>query len=68
MICNTDIRTEAEQAGVRLWQIAARLGCADATFSKKLRFELSADEKTRIKTIIAELGSVKAEGQERRDA
>ena len=67
MICNEDIRTEAKRAGIRLWQIASRLGCAEATFSRKLRFELSTDEKAKIRAIITELG-IDAGGQERRDA
>ena len=52
---NRDIRREAAAAGVKLWQIAAGLGLSDGGFSRKLRFELSDEEKARIRTVIAEL-------------
>jgi DNA-binding LacI/PurR family transcriptional regulator len=52
---NIDIRREAEKARIRLFEIADRLGITDSTFSRKLRKELSAEEKQRIRAIIAEL-------------
>ncbi len=52
---NIEIRTEAKKKGVKLWQIADKLGITDATFSRKLRHELVLEEKTRILGIIAEL-------------
>lgn len=54
---NTDIRTEVKAAGLHLWQIADALGINDGNFSRKLRHELSDEEKTRIRTIIAELST-----------
>ena len=52
---NQDIRNEAKKAGVKLWQIAEKLGMNDGNFSRKLRNELNAEEKSRIRAIIAEL-------------
>ena len=52
---NTDIRTEASHAGIRLWQIAERYGLHDTNFSRKLRHELPDEDKARIRSIIAEL-------------
>jgi len=55
---NVDIRRAAGAAGVRLWQIAERLGITDGNFSRKLRNELEPDEKERIFAIIHELSGV----------
>ena len=49
---NQDIRRTAAGAGVKLWQIAEALGIADCNFSRKLRRELSAEEKEKIFSII----------------
>lgn len=56
---NQDIRNTAKKSGIKLWQIAEKLGIWDATLSKKLRKELPQEEKEKILGIIAELGSVK---------
>lgn len=55
MIANADIRKVAKDNGIKLWQIAKKLGISDGNFSRKLRDELSEGEKDRILTIIAEL-------------
>lgn len=52
---NQDIRDEAEKSGVFLWQIAENLGCTDGNFSRKLRHELPAEEKSKIRSIIKKL-------------
>ena len=52
---NQDIRRTAAGAAVKLWQIAEALGIADCNFSRKLRRELSAEEKEKIFSIIREL-------------
>ena len=52
---NQDIRRAAAAPGVRLWQIAEALGIADCSLSRKLRKELSAEEKERIFSIIKKL-------------
>lgn len=52
---NQDIRTAAKEAGVFLWEIAARYGINDGNFSRKLRKELPAEEKQKILGIIESL-------------
>ena len=52
---NQNIRKTAEASGVKLWQIADRLGMADTYFSRLLRKELPADKQAQIMQIIAEL-------------
>lgn len=58
---NIDIREAAARAGVKLWQIADKLGIYDGNFSRRLRNELSEEEKKKIFSIIDEL--VKEEQQ-----
>lgn len=60
--CNSDIREAAKSAGVFLWQIADRCGITDAYFSRKLRRELSEEEKQKLLGIIAELKGEAAYG------
>lgn len=52
---NQEIRTEAKRAGVRLWEIAERLGMNDGNFSRKLRRELNPEERRKILAIINDL-------------
>lgn len=52
---NSDIRQEVTAAGLRLWQVAYKLGLNDGNFSRKLRRELSIDEKSKIREAIKEL-------------
>lgn len=52
---NTDVREVAKAAGVKLWQIADKLGITDGNFSRKLRKELPEDEKQKIFAIIDDL-------------
>lgn len=52
---NKDIREYAAKRGVRLWQIALRLGINDGNFSRKLRRELPKDEHDKIMNIIDDL-------------
>ena len=52
---NQDIRDAAKKSGIKLWQIAEKLGIWDATLSRKLRKELPQEEKEKILGIIAEL-------------
>ena len=54
-IANNDVRTKAESAGVRLWEIAEKLGINDGNFSRKLRRELPQEEKEQIFRIIDKL-------------
>lgn len=57
---NMEIRTAAKRAGVRLWQVAERVGVNDGNFSRKLRRELPPDEREKILTIINELAAERA--------
>lgn len=43
------------ETGVKLWQVAERLGINDGNLSRKLRRELPQEEQERILTIIQEL-------------
>ena len=52
---NTEIRQKATRNGVKLWQIADKLGMNDGNFSRKLRHELPAEEKEKILSIIEDL-------------
>lgn len=52
---NLDIRIAANQAKVRLWEIAERLEMQDSAFSRKLRKELSSEEKNVIIEVIRQL-------------
>ena len=57
---NKEIRDYAKAKRIKLWQIAAELGLNDGNFSRKLRFELSAETKVQIFRIIVELSEVNA--------
>ena len=52
---NQDIRRMAAGNGVRLWQIAEALGIADCSLSRKMRKELSQNEKEKNARIIREI-------------
>ena len=58
---NKEIRSAARDAGVRLWQVAERIGMNDGNFSRKLRRELPDQEKKEILEIIKTLAAEKAE-------
>lgn len=44
-MCNQDVRNAAKQNGIYLWELAEVLGMADSNFSRKLRKELTPEEK-----------------------
>lgn len=52
---NTDIKIAAREKGVFLWEVAAKYGISESHFSRKLRYELSTEEKQRVLAIIDEL-------------
>lgn len=52
---NADIRREIDEAGLKMWQIAAKLGLHHCTLSTHLRFELSDEKKSEIRAAIKEL-------------
>lgn len=51
-MCNQAIRNEARACGVKLWQIAEVIGINDGNLSRKLRHELSEEERDKIISII----------------
>ncbi len=57
---NAEIREAAKAAGVRLWEIAERYGLNDGNFSRKLRRELSDDERERVLSIIDSIAKERA--------
>lgn len=52
---NTEIKDMAKKYNVKLWQIADELSITDTLFSKKLRKELSNEEKKKIISIIKKI-------------
>ena len=60
---NLDVRTIAKENGVRLWEIADKLGISEPTITRKLRRELPADEKQKILAIIDEIAAAKQNKQ-----
>ena len=57
---NLDIREAAQNNAVMLWEIADKIGIADSSFSRKLRYELPQDEKQRIFSAIEEIAKEKS--------
>lgn len=58
---NQEVREAAQKNGVRLWEVAERLGVSETTFSKSLRHELPQPKKQHLLDLIAEI----AEAQNR---
>jgi len=54
-VSNQTIRLKAKAAGVKLWQIADKMGIQDTRLSKLLRKELPEEKQAQIMQIIAEL-------------
>lgn len=54
---NFEIREEAKIRGVRLWEIAMRLGITDGNFSRRLRSEFSPEERERVLQIISAIAA-----------
>ncbi len=52
---NLDLRSEAKEHGVCLWQIAEELGISEPTMTRLLRHELSPGKKAEIRSIIERL-------------
>lgn len=52
---NIEIRIAILQAGLKNWQVANKLGIYEESFSRKLRYELSKEEKQRVLQAIKEL-------------
>lgn len=54
---NLLIRQYAAKKKVKLWEVAAKLGIFDTTFTRKLRFELPEDEQKKMLAIIDQIAS-----------
>jgi hypothetical protein len=52
---NEDIRNEILGTGLRLWQVAEKMGFRDDSFSRKLRKEFTDEQKAEIRKILANL-------------
>ena len=65
---NDVIRNAAKAKGIRLWQIAEKLGMNDGNFSRKLRRELPEEEQRRILGIIEELSAREGGGDNAENA
>ena len=52
---NSAIKVAAVSKGIRMWQIADRLGVHESTLSKRLRKELDASEQAAIIEIINQI-------------
>lgn len=50
-----EVREMILAAGLRLWQVADRLGMSDNSFSRRLRFDFKEAEVEQVKQIIDEL-------------
>lgn len=52
---NIDIRVKAGNNGIPLWAVAKQIGITDSSFSRKLREELSVEEKEKIFSAIDQI-------------
>lgn len=52
---NAEIHERFKTSGIKKWLCAEKLGISDVAFSKKLRTELSPEDKKKIFEIIEEL-------------
>ena len=62
MQANMDIRKYALAKGVRLWEVAEKLGIAEGSLSRKLRKELPRTEKSLIRGIILGIAEARKGG------
>lgn len=49
---NREIRQALEKRKMKYWELADQMGIADGTLSRKLRYEITGEEKKRILAII----------------
>lgn len=57
---NIEIRQAAKDNGVNLWQVAEAMKVSDITLSRRMRHELSTEDKKRILSIINEIAAAGA--------
>lgn len=56
---NADIRQAAKNAGVYLYEVADEMKMCEATFTRKMRYELPEAEKNKMFDIISKLSAQK---------
>lgn len=56
---NAEVRAEAVRTGVKLWQVAEAMGIADTSLSRKLRHELTEEERDNMMAVIHKLAAKK---------
>lgn len=56
-MANQDIRELLKSNRIYLWEVAQLYGCTESTLSKKLRIELSKEDKEKIIDIINQIKS-----------
>ena len=56
---NLDIREKLKEANIKQWELADQLGIAEMTLVRKLRYELTEEEKQKVFLIIKELATTK---------
>jgi hypothetical protein len=54
-MANERIRQAAAESGVKLWQVAAKWGCNDGNFSRRLRHQFDQADEHRALEIINEI-------------
>lgn len=54
---NKEIKEYIKSRKVPMWRVAERLGIADSSFSRMLRYEISEEKKSQIKVIADELAA-----------
>lgn len=59
---NEELRNMIKSSGIRMWEIAEKLSINDGNFSRRLRKELSQEEKAKIIIIVDELKKEKENG------
>lgn len=58
-MANEIIKQKADEAHVKLWELARRMGIADTTLSKKLRREFCPEDQKRALDLIEEIANSK---------
>ena len=61
-MANDRIRSAAHKSGVKLWELAYRLGMSDFALSKKMRFEFSDEDTKKALACIDEIARERKEG------
>lgn len=56
---NEPIRRRASENGVKLWELAQKMGIADTTFSKRMRRQFTEEETARALRYIDEIAEEK---------